>query len=54
MHGQRIIGTICECGIKLPDLVDDHGWGVLDCPDSNCAKWYDVQRALSHKGVLIE
>jgi len=54
MEGQRVIGTICECGKKLPALIDKGGWGVLDCPDSNCGKWYDVQRALTHQGVLIE
>ena len=51
MEGQKIVGTVCDCGKTLPPLVDDNGWGILVC---KCGKWYDTQNAMKHKGRLYD
>jgi len=43
VHGQSYTHGKCSCGAYLPPLLDDNGWGITECPNPECDKWFDTQ-----------
>lgn len=45
VDGQSFSGGKCiKCGARLPPMVDNGGWPIVDCPDPTCGEWYDTQK----------
>ena len=45
VDGQSYKHGICPtCYTNLPDLIHEHGWPTVDCPNPKCEEWFDTNR----------
>lgn len=51
VSGQSFSGGKChKCGTKMPPMIDEGCWGLVDCPNPECNVVYDTHEYVKKGG----